>query len=1144
MEVAALGLKVDGTEGVVEASKGLDQLTSSAKSAESASDGLAKEFSAVTSILSEIARAVSPLSSGIEKLNSLISDQTKQMAQSSAAAVDTTQSIIDLYEAERQAAVSAEVLADANKRAEDATNALAAADKSATEEAEAFGESLQDVLGRFKAIAPEQHKNRQETQVLSRAMKEGKVSADDFARSTDMLEKELKEASNAAGSAEKSTSRLAGVARSAGAALAGALGARALVNYADTWSDLTSIVRVNIGEQEDAADVMSRLSDIARMTYSSMQQTAQGFAQNAFTLNALGKSTQEQLDYTEALNNALVVSGAKGQQAQMVQDSLNRAMAQGTLRSQELQNVMNYGSRIAELLAENLGVNVTELRSLAAEGKITGEVIYSALTSNMIGLAEQAETMPATIGDAFQLMRNAILQSVGVFDKTNGLSESLAENLVEVADAVRNTDWGPYVDGLATAAKITAAYLIAINAVPAALGLSAAATKAYTSFTAAATAAESANIFNKLKNIAATQAQAAATAKAAAAELAFLRVTQASLVAQLQSATATKTKASLRAQLAANTAALTAAQNAYTASTIAASNATAAKARSVAILQTGMTNLLQVAASFYAGWQIGTYLRNEFEIVEKAGIALASGFHTLAIRAGSEFKILGEGIKFALTNPFDFARNAVADYLEWISSLGSEVLNFLGFDGLADKIQTDFSRVRGVAGSEHSKLVAQIRASTEKEILAVKDNYADMFASVGKSAEALKTVTAESKTAARAVAELSDAQKKVAEQLSAIERAAIVWHLSADEIKLYELALNGASLEQIEYAKSILDTVAAFEAQAKAQREAAESQKNINTEAVSIAASLRTEEEAILESYARRRQIILDNTVITGNAQSELLRRLEEERNESLLEINAGYWERWLSAAESSLTNFDEIAGNVIENFSRSFGEAFESMIFDSESLRDAVNNMAEGMARSIVSALGEMAAQWLIYQSVQRLSAKKSQAGAATAVGLNASAMSVMAGLNAYASAAAIPMTGWVAAPGAAASALAATAPMAATAASLASSAVAGFQQGGYTGNMAVNEVAGVVHGQEYVFDAAATRRIGVNNLEAIRSGAGSGVTVILNESRERAGQVERQEGPNHEEIINIWVADLMGDGKTATAIQRKFQGMRAAGR
>ena len=50
------------------------------------------------------------------------------------------------------------------------------------------------------------------------------------------------------------------------------------------------------------------------------------------------------------------------------------------------------------------------------------------------------------------------------------------------------------------------------------------------------------------------------------------------------------------------------------------------------------------------------------------------------------------------------------------------------------------------------------------------------------------------------------------------------------------------------------------------------------------------------------------------------------------------------------------------------------------------------------------------------------------------------------------------------------------------------GFKAGGYTGNMGTSQVAGVVHGQEYVFDAKATKRIGVNNLEAMRSGKAVG--------------------------------------------------------
>lgn len=58
------------------------------------------------------------------------------------------------------------------------------------------------------------------------------------------------------------------------------------------------------------------------------------------------------------------------------------------------------------------------------------------------------------------------------------------------------------------------------------------------------------------------------------------------------------------------------------------------------------------------------------------------------------------------------------------------------------------------------------------------------------------------------------------------------------------------------------------------------------------------------------------------------------------------------------------------------------------------------------------------------------------------------------------------------------------ATAANIASIAGVGFMDGGYTGNGRRDEVAGPVHRGEYVFDAQATSRIGVGNLEALRSG------------------------------------------------------------
>jgi hypothetical protein len=87
----------------------------------------------------------------------------------------------------------------------------------------------------------------------------------------------------------------------------------------------------------------------------------------------------------------------------------------------------------------------------------------------------------------------------------------------------------------------------------------------------------------------------------------------------------------------------------------------------------------------------------------------------------------------------------------------------------------------------------------------------------------------------------------------------------------------------------------------------------------------------------------------------------------------------------------------------------------------------------------------------------------------------------SAYAAMAAIPYVG------PALGAAAAAAAIAAGMANVAQIRSAGYRSGGYTGNAGLNEVAGVVHGQEFVMNAGATSRIGVQDLQALQSGAAS---------------------------------------------------------
>ena len=97
------------------------------------------------------------------------------------------------------------------------------------------------------------------------------------------------------------------------------------------------------------------------------------------------------------------------------------------------------------------------------------------------------------------------------------------------------------------------------------------------------------------------------------------------------------------------------------------------------------------------------------------------------------------------------------------------------------------------------------------------------------------------------------------------------------------------------------------------------------------------------------------------------------------------------------------------------------------------------------------------------------------------------------------------------------------------------GFSTGGYTGNMGVNDIAGVVHGKEYVLNAAATKRIGVDNLNAMNKGASIGnnnvsVNVVVNADGSSDVQANAQMGKQMGDAIKAAVLQ--------TIVQEKRQG------
>ena len=317
------------------------------------------------------------------------------------------------------------------------------------------------------------------------------------------------------------------------------------------------------------------------------------------------------------------------------------------------------------------------------------------------------------------------------------------------------------------------------------------------------------------------------------------------------------------------------------------------------------------------------------------------------------------------------------------------------------------------------------------------------------------------------------------------------------------------------------------------------------------------------ELYRNETTVLQDELAKRLQAQQDFYTATDEQQTSWMNGVNEA-WANYAAAASNYSQQAEDLTSNALGTASSSLGTFFYDVATGAENAGDALGKMLGTFAQSTLKALADMGAQWLVYQGVQMFVGKTTQASAAGTLAANASAMSLQAGLAAFASTAAIPIVGPFAAPGAMAAALAVTAPLAAAVGMTAMSGV-GFMEGGFTGFGPKDEIAGPVHRGEYVFDAQATARIGVGTLEAlsngrpaiIGSGGGSAPAVqtpsaaapdmnvqIINNSNSQVRTKQDRKG-ELQVIIDAVREDFLsgvssGDSSYSRAIEGTYHGMR----
>lgn len=250
-----------------------------------------------------------------------------------------------------------------------------------------------------------------------------------------------------------------------------------------------------------------------------------------------------------------------------------------------------------------------------------------------------------------------------------------------------------------------------------------------------------------------------------------------------------------------------------------------------------------------------------------------------------------------------------------------------------------------------------------------------------------------------------------------------------------------------------------------------------------------------------------------------------------------------LQGYQGMLSGLADSFSTLFSSISDGFANAIAGAILGTESLGDALRNVARQAVQQLIASLIKLGLQYAINAALGNTLGAASTAASVGFAAATATAWATPAALVSLAS------FGANSAP--------ASAGIVSTVGLSQGLALAGFQDGGYTGDTAVNKIAGVVHGQEYVMRADTVSRLGLDTMDAIQNGkpltaassntsaasktqqakttVQSNVYVTLVEDASKAGQIEKSQTDDGT-LIKAFVANIREQGEAATIMENAY--------
>ena len=168
----------------------------------------------------------------------------------------------------------------------------------------------------------------------------------------------------------------------------------------DEATKLRGILNSATSENVKYSRSLEDVTRIAKVSQTGLEGVGIAYSRIALATEDLGLKQSQISDIVETVSLALKVNGATAAETQSALIQLSQAFGKGKLDGDEFRTVMEAAPPVMRRLAESLGVPFGALKDMAAQGKLTAEVLTKAWSdpSYLMQLRRQAESMQTVTG--------------------------------------------------------------------------------------------------------------------------------------------------------------------------------------------------------------------------------------------------------------------------------------------------------------------------------------------------------------------------------------------------------------------------------------------------------------------------------------------------------------------------------------------------------------------------------------------------------------------------------------------------------------------------------------------------------------------------------------------------------------------------